>query len=234
MMNERISVIIPYYQSENTIEQTIISIQQQTYTNIEIIVVDDGSPIPLTLPQFPSVRILLQEHKGAPAARNRGANEATGDYYIFWDADIIGVPTMLEHMVHALHHAPDVDFVYGNFYFGTHAMKGRPFDPAMLRKGNYIPTTSLLRASAYVLWDESLKRFQDWDFWLQLVTAGKKGVWVPKYFFTAHVHKKGISTWLPSFAYRIPWRWFPCFRKKVAAYERAKHVIMTKHQLFDQ
>jgi glycosyltransferase involved in cell wall biosynthesis len=67
-----VSVIVSCYKQETFIAETLRSIQQQTYPNVEIIVVDNGSPVPAVavLPESSNVRILRTENRGCPAARN--------------------------------------------------------------------------------------------------------------------------------------------------------------------
>ena len=63
--------------------------QQQTYPNFEIIVVDDGSPVPAAsvLPKSSDVLVLRTENQGCPAARNFGFKRSSGDYLVFLDSD---------------------------------------------------------------------------------------------------------------------------------------------------
>ena len=50
-------------------------------------------------------------------------------------------------------------------------------------------------------WDESIKKLQDWDLWLQMLSEGKTGLWIPQVLFTI-IPGGHISTWLPAFAYK--------------------------------
>lgn len=92
-MAEFISVIIPAYNAEKYIERCIRSVQNQTYQNIEIIVVNDGSADGTEEicrkcgSQDARIRVLSQENRGVSAARNRGMEEAKGEYFSFVDAD---------------------------------------------------------------------------------------------------------------------------------------------------
>lgn len=174
--------------------------------------------------------MLRQSHAGAPAARNKGLQEAKGDYVIFWDADVIGNPDMLQKLLAALQVHPEASYAYSNFYFGGKKMQSQSFNAEALKKNNYINTMSLVRRSAAIPWDESLKRFQDWDYWLTLAEQGKIGVWVPEFLYRAIPHTGGISSWLPSFAYRAPWRYLPFFKERVATYEEAMQIVRLKHR----
>ncbi|MBP9694825.1 MAG: glycosyltransferase family 2 protein [Candidatus Magasanikbacteria bacterium] len=229
-----ISIIIPVYNHTKALFQSLFSVSKQTYKDFEVILVDDGSTDKFEFKtanfQFP-IRIIRQEHLGAPAARNRGFRESKGDYVIFWDADVIADSSMLEKMVKALAHNPEASFVYSNFYFGHKKMPAKAFDIGTLKKNNYITTTSLIRRESAGQFDESLKRFQDWDLWLTLVEQGKHGIWIPEYLFRVLPHLGGMSFWLPSFAYKAPFKYLPFFRYRVAQYEAARQIVMKKHNL---
>ena len=85
-----VTVVIPCFNSGATLTQTVESVKAQTYKNIEIIVVDDGSTDVLTIATIDGlakVRIIRQENAGLSAARNRGFSEARGEYVLPLDAD---------------------------------------------------------------------------------------------------------------------------------------------------
>ena len=85
-----ISVIIPVYNAEEYLANTLTSLLEQSYTHIEIICVNDGSVDQSTqiLEEFRDhIKIIYQDNSGAAAARNKGLAHAQGDYIKFWDAD---------------------------------------------------------------------------------------------------------------------------------------------------
>src|SRR5688572_7471549 len=84
-----VSVIIPCYNHALYLREAIGSVEQQTYTHTEIIVVDDGSTdeTKLVVSSFPSVKYIHQHNSGLSAARNKGIEEASGQYLVFLDAD---------------------------------------------------------------------------------------------------------------------------------------------------
>ncbi len=94
--------------------------QAQTFTDWELIVVDDGSTdgtrelVPRLTADFPQpVRYIYQENQGAYGARNTGLDHATGKYIAFYDSDDLWLPHHLKDCVEALEANPDVDWVYG-------------------------------------------------------------------------------------------------------------------------
>ncbi len=231
-----ISVVIPVYNHISDLKKALYSIKKQTYKNIEVIIIDDGSEIEvekeIDSKSFPfNLVIYRQENKGASAARNKGFEMSKGDFVIFWDADVIAQPEMLSKMHNVLTIHREASYVYCDFYYGKKEMKAVKFDPEKLKENNYIMTTSLVRREDFPGFDESLKRFQDWDLWLSMLEKNKIGIYIPEFLFFAIVNKGGISSWLPSFAYKKPWSLLPGFRKKVKEYQKAKKIVMEKHNL---
>jgi len=228
-----ISIIIPYYNHATALSATLRSIAAQQGVVTEVILVDDGStdtPAMETLQAIvPNIRVIRQQNAGAPAARNRGLREAKGSMIIFWDADVVGVPTMLKQMKRVLDTQPDVDVVYSNFVFGPKQFTGQPFILEALQKRNFIHSTSLIRRSAAVAWDETLTKLQDWDYWLSMAEQGSRGYWIDEVLFTVGQRKEGMSRWIPSFVYKKPFRWLPWFRTAVERYEAAERIVREKH-----
>lgn len=235
-MEGLISVIIPVYNHSEHLREALDSLNKQTYTNLEVIVVDDGSTLPIVEADFASIMqfpfsCVRQENAGAAAARNFGFALSQGEYVLFFDADVIASPEMLWKLLEALQKEPGASYAYSDHYHGAKRFSSREFDAEALKKNNYITTMSLIRRTDFVEWDESLKRFQDWDMWLTLLEAGKYGVYVSGFLWRAYPHKGGMSDGLPSYAYKFPFRYLPWFFGKVRAYDRAKRVVQEKHNL---
>ncbi|WP_051556447.1 glycosyltransferase family 2 protein [Alkalihalobacterium bogoriense] len=100
-----VSIIVPAYNVEKYIEKCLSSILEQTYTNIEVIVVDDGSTdktgqlIDNVSQQDNRVRIIHKENAGVSAARNSGIEISTGEYLVFVDGDDYIAPDYVEYML---------------------------------------------------------------------------------------------------------------------------------------
>ncbi len=108
MLRDKISIIIPIYKVEKFLDKCIQSVVKQTYENIEIILVDDGSPD--NCPQLCDywankdcrIKVIHKENGGLSDARNVGLAIATGDYIAFVDSDDWILPNMYESMLHVI------------------------------------------------------------------------------------------------------------------------------------
>lgn len=232
-MNE-ISVIIPVYNHARALRRSLRTLENQNIIVKDVIIIDDGSTDNFDdtvkdLKTKLKIKILKQTNKGANAARNFGLSFATGEYVIFWDADTLAKPDMLKKMLDAIEKNPKISYAYSQYRFGWKKMKSHYFDPVLLKKINYIDGTSLVRRLDLPDGgcDAKLKRFQDWDLWLTMLENNETGIFVPEVLFKKITWgRKGISSWLPSFLFRLPWK-----TRAVKDYEEARQIIYTKHKL---
>ena len=229
-----ISIIIPAYNNAKELPKTLESVFKQDYKDIEVIVVNDGSTDSteeVVKPYLGRITYIKQDNSGAPKARNRGFAESRGEYVMFLDADIKMRTHCITDLIKALQEHPEASYVYPSFLWGWKEFKGRPFSYEELKKMNYIHTSALIRRRAFPGFDESLKKFQDWDLWLTMAEKGSNGIWVDKVLYQVAPHKGGMSSWLPKIAYKIPWKKFGITIPAIDKYEKALTVIRTKHGL---
>jgi glycosyltransferase involved in cell wall biosynthesis len=232
-----IAVIIPCYNHARELGHTLDALARQTLLPSEVIVIDDGSsdnpssvvtqwagPFSVRFERF-------SERRGAPAARNTGAHLTNSPLLLFLDADAELVPDALDMMRRALEDHPEADFAYADFYWGKRLFSGRSFDLLSLKERNYIHTSSLLRRSAFPGFDESLKKFQDWDLWLTMAERGSKGVWIHRPLYRIEPRHEGMSRWLPKFVYWIPWARLGFQPKEVGRYKEAEGIVRNKHRI---
>lgn len=117
-----VSIIIPVYKVEAYIRKCLDSIKAQTYTNFEVLLVDDGSPdssgeiCEEYAAQDARFRVIHQENQGQSAARNHAAPEAAGDYIMFVDSDDFITPECVEYLVRLLKKY-DADVSVGSFFY---------------------------------------------------------------------------------------------------------------------
>ncbi|PEC23566.1 glycosyltransferase family 2 protein [Bacillus cereus] len=123
-----VSVIVPLYNAEKYIEETMESILNQTYKNIEIVIVDDGSKDQSSFivknleKKYPQqIKYILQENQGVSVARNTGIENASGEYISFLDSDDLWHPTKIEKQIESMHkNNMDACYCgYMNFYEET-------------------------------------------------------------------------------------------------------------------
>ncbi|BAY33487.1 family 2 glycosyl transferase [Nostoc carneum NIES-2107] len=118
---KKVSVIIPVYQAEKYIAATVKSVLNQTYGNLEILIIDDESPDKSIeiCQQFtdPRIKIIYQKNRGLAGARNTGIRHAQGEYLSFLDADDIWLPEKIEKHVNHLENKPNVGVSFSRSAF---------------------------------------------------------------------------------------------------------------------
>ncbi len=194
-----ISVVIPAYNAERTIVETITSVQQQTLSNFELIVINDGST-DRTLELLQSIednrlKVFSYENGGLPVARNRGISHATGEFIAFLDADDLWTPDKLELQLAALQQHPEAGVAYSwtSYFLDGEEESTFPFSPIFfegnvydkLLVNNFIANGSniLVRRNAIESvgeFEPTLKSSEDWDFYIRLA-AKWHFVVVPKH-----------------------------------------------------
>lgn len=185
--NPVVSVIIPAFNRNHTLPRALASVTQQTYRDLEIIIIDDGSaqPTEQVLSSFEDSRIRLMVHqtnRGANAARNTGIAAARGKYVAFLDSDDEWDKHKLELQVTALERAPlSVGAHYtgytafledGSFHLKRSPVSSGNLLPLLLDR-NQIGTLSSLMVRRSVLeavgwFDENLQSVQDWDLYIRI------------------------------------------------------------------
>lgn len=209
-MSTKVSVIIPTYNSAQYIKEALNSVFSQTYKNIEVIVIDDGSTdntkqvldefllskgfrienkengchYTLNAKPYTLISYFYQENKGPASARNRGIQEARGEYIAFLDADDLWLPEKLEKQLKLFKMDQRLKFVYCGEYLVRPGEDGTRCEVKLeksLQKGrgqqfllkNCVGSASVVVANRECfcnvgLFDESLKVAEDWDMWLRI------------------------------------------------------------------
>ncbi len=150
---------------------------------------------------LPSVRdndpaeiVIVTEPGNGSKKRNLGLSKASSPYVLFVDDDSILRPDCISKMLSLLEASPGMSFVYSDYErfvaLGVESkaplghFSAGPFNLSRLRNYNYINTTSLIHRKSCPKWDETLERFQDWDFWLSVVLAGGVGGYIPEILYS--------------------------------------------------
>ena len=177
MTRPSVSVIIPTYNRAELICQTIENVFQQTYQDLEIIIVDDGST-DNTLEKLAAfgekIHVITQANAGASAARNRGAKVANGEMIAFQDSDDVWMPTKLEKQVEALQKAgSNISCCLCNAEMHFADRSTTSFDLAWLQPGiesglwtnvaEVLSTTSVLFNQCSLIRSETFKKIGGFD-----------------------------------------------------------------------
>ncbi|HEY1092631.1 MAG TPA: glycosyltransferase family A protein, partial [Burkholderiaceae bacterium] len=127
----RVSVVIPSYNAEGFIAETLRSVLAQSFTDFEIIVVDDGSSDRTPeIAEALGVRVLRQANAGVCAARNRGLAEARGEFICFLDHDDYWYPDKLAAQIAEFERDPELGVVYTDIIPWSVDATGTYPDPA--------------------------------------------------------------------------------------------------------
>lgn len=186
-----VSIVMCAFNAANYIDETIDSVLAQTFTDFELIIVNDGSTDHTSkiVESYADPRIVLveQENGGPAAARNTALQHASGEYVAILDSDDLWLPRYLEKMLKIFKSDPNIDFAYPNAeLFGTPYWNGKRFmdrDPSSLpitldklisRECNVFISSIFKREiiAAVGGFDTSLKGSEDLDLWFRICNAG--------------------------------------------------------------
>lgn len=196
-MTELVSVIIPCFNAERWIQEAIDSSLNQTYSNTEVIVIDDGSTDnSLKIIQSYGDRIVFDSdnNQGGNVARNKGLAFAKGTYIQFLDADDYILPQKIERQVYSAKQT-GADVIYGDWRHKRHLPDGSAVLEDVQISGEQSDILESLLSDWWVSpacllfkrsiidkvggWDEAMQAGQDRDFLLSVVMHGAKVVYQP-------------------------------------------------------
>jgi glycosyltransferase involved in cell wall biosynthesis len=186
-----LTIVIPNRAGE-TPKLTIDSLFRQNWQEFDIIIINDFSG-------------------NANKARNEGLWKVSTKYVLFSDNDINWQPSALFQMFDCLEKNRDISFAWGSYELNGKVSCHHPWDPAELRRRNYISTMTMVRTADHPGWDESIRRLQDWDVWLAMMAKGRTGKYIGQRIFTTPV-RDGIT-------------------RNSISYEEAFSIIKKKHNL---
>jgi glycosyltransferase involved in cell wall biosynthesis len=193
-----VSVIVPAYNAEKTILETIQSIRAQTFSDFELIVINDGSS-DRTVELLSTIndlrlKVFSYENGGLPVARNRGIQRAKGEFITFIDADDLWKPHKLEAQLQALQAYPEAGVAYSwtafidensSFLYAWEPLywQGNVYPKLLIR--NFISSGSNILVRRQFIqaageFDPNLKSVEDWDYYLRLAALCPFAV-VPEY-----------------------------------------------------
>ena len=205
----KVSVIIPAYNSMTYLPATIENVLEQTFTDFEVLVVDDGSSdrTAAWVAQIRDrrVRLISQPNQGASGARNTGITQAKGEYLAFLDADDLWHPTKLEKQVRCLDNHPEVGLVYTwtllidrqgkptGRIFASHA-EGDVWQQLVQHNITESGSSPMVRRCCFEtvgLFDLDLAHAEDWDMCLRIATRYRfKVITEPLVYYRQHLNSK--------------------------------------------
>jgi GT2 family glycosyltransferase len=179
-----VSVIIPTYNRAAVLGRALDSVLAQTYQDVEIFVVDDGSTdqtAELLHTYVPRVTVLTQANSGISRARNRGIHASSGEYVAFLDSDDAWLPRKLERQIDILTHQPDIPVCHTEEIWIRRGVRVNPMQKHH-KSGGYIfpaclpfcvisPSAALIRRALFEMvgyFDERLPVCEDYDLWLRI------------------------------------------------------------------
>lgn len=188
MNSPKVSVIIPTYNSAHFIIEAVDSVLAQTFTDFEVLVIDDGSKDNtkevLTEKYGNSIQYFYKENSGVSKARNFGIEKAKGKYVAFLDSDDAWIPEKLEKQIVALEKNPANKACYSSFYLCDENLNPTGINSSerkadaltdLLLIGNVVATPSTVIAEKELFqqvggFDDQLSQCADWEMWIRLAT----------------------------------------------------------------
>ncbi len=184
---QTLSVIIPAYNAQDTLREALDSLLVQRGAELQIIVVNDGSTdgtaqVLVEFSQLHSLEIINQENRGLGAARNAGAQSATGDWIAFLDADDRWTPNKVAVLSKFLQKHPEAEWVYHNVWewFLEGSLRKRKtvtysqFSDVW-ENNPFTPSATAIKKSTYDKtqgWEERRDRVEDLGLWKSLIDLG--------------------------------------------------------------
>jgi glycosyltransferase involved in cell wall biosynthesis len=192
--NPQVSIVIPAYNVAAYIGATLKAVFAQTFTDFEVVIVNDGSPDTPELeralePFMDRIRYFVQENRGAGPARNTALRAARGEFVAFLDADDLWLPTYLAEQVRFMQ-GGNYDLIYcdallvgdsdiaGKTYMQTSPSNGPVTFKSLVHYTCNLVTSGTMARRRLVLdaglFDETLRNGQDFELWLRLVRNGAR------------------------------------------------------------
>ena len=188
-MNELVSVVMPCYNDSKYLKEAVDSVLGQSYPNVELIIIDDGSDDAATLADLKelaekdNVRVLFADHGGPSAARNFGIAQANGSYILPVDSDDRIAPDYIAKAVPVLQSDDNIGIVYcraelfgersgpwdlGDFSMARMLVRNQIFVSALFRKADWQAVGGFA--------EQYKSGIEDYDFWLSILELGRSVV----------------------------------------------------------
>lgn len=221
-----VSVVIPYYNDGKYIHETLESIQHQTYKNVEIILVDDGSTEKESIRVFDDLKKIgfqtyRQKNAGPSAARNLGISHSRGKYILPVDADDKIRPIYIEKAVHYMESHTQCGIVYckAEFFGARSGLWNLPkYSIEQMLLNNCIFVSALFKRTDWETvhgYDSNMKYgLEDYEFWLSIIELGQGVYCIPEVLFLYRIKSVSRNT---------------RFEKRGEVYAETYEYILRKH-----
>jgi hypothetical protein len=213
MSRRRVSVLIPCYRQARYLPEAVGSALAQTSPDVEVVIVDDGSPDDTSriagelVARDPArVRVVSQENRGLAMARAAGLDAASGELVVFLDADDLLERDMVATCLAAFDAHPDADLVVGNAWsISADGATRRPFDqaraiawPDVLEQNPFGAVMAVMARAGAIreaggLAVDGLRACEDWDLWVRMLRCGMRMVPVVARLGSHREHRHSLS-----------------------------------------
>jgi glycosyltransferase involved in cell wall biosynthesis len=204
-MNPLVSIIVPCYNQAQYLDESLQSVLEQTYQNWECIIVNDGSPdntehvAAKWIESDSRFRYFYQQNSGVSFARNNGIGMAKGEFILQLDADDKIASTLIEKVVLGFND-PNCQLVYCDvmlfgFKEGKYQLPSYSYEKLLVQ--NCFVICSAFKKSDWLKvggYDETLKSFEDWDFWIRILNPQSKVFKISEDLYFYRKHEKGSLT----------------------------------------
>lgn len=196
-----VSVIMPIYNYGNMFQKSIESVFNSTYSNIELVIINDGSTNEYVLNKLdslknhPNIKIINQENSGPSVARNVGINNSNGEFILPLDSDDMISPEYIQTCINIIKRDENISPVYcdTNHVGQISGIEQRPdWSKDRLIQGPFIVNCSMFSKKSFIEcggYDESMKGWEDYELWVRMMVNGYIGKRIPKPMFTYFHHE---------------------------------------------
>jgi len=207
----KVSVIIPAYNQAKYLRDAIDSVLNQTFQDLELIIVDDGSTDEtrdiVSSYNHNKITYIYQENQGLSSARNTGIKSSNGSYLAFLDSDDLFLPNIIEDQIIALHNQPTLKVVLCGWNYidehGSVIISVIPWEKypnpdleSLLIGMPYVPTGTLFRRDCFEgigLFDETLTGGEDWDLFIRLASTNNLMAWTKGILCNYRIHSSNMT-----------------------------------------
>ena len=207
MKKGKVSIVIPCYNNQATVQEAVMSCLTQSCQPLEVIVVNDGSTddslkvVQDMALKFPVLQVIDQPNQGPARARNCGASQAKGEYLVFLDADDKLAETYLAECLAVFHKGENVDIVYTmteKFEAEEGIWELVPYSPENILVGNCFPISAMISLAKFIeigMFDEELGHAEDWEMWIRMTARypNAQKIDKPLFFYRKRATKDSIT-----------------------------------------